>query len=229
MNQVSNAGTVDSRLAWLYKISGTAALIAGILLLIAMIGLIITVLQPGATNGWLSPLQNNWLMVIFKLLAGFGGDQIGLLHILNFLDIAILALVGTMYVGTMYLGLHAVLRRNSIIWLLIAATQPVTGIVLFVATKTTGRTGALGAVLIVSAVMLQSHIFKKVTAYMGILAGVLLGVGDLSVALIPPLMPPIIILATLVGIGYMLLMTWFFLIAYRLFQPESGRLKKQAS
>ena len=229
MNQVANTETVDSRLAWLYKLSGAAALVVGILLLIAMISLSITALQPDAINGWLSSLQNNWLMVIFKLLAGFGGDQIGLLHILNFLDIAIVVLVGTVYVGTMYLGLHAILKRNRIIWLLIAVTQPFTGLILFVATKSAGRTSAIGAALITSVVMLRSNIFKKVTAYMGILAGVLLGIGDFSVALIPPLIPPITIIAALFGSGYILLTAWFFLIAHRLFQLESGILKGQVS
>jgi len=58
---------------------------------------IITILQPGITNGWYLIFQNNWLMAIFKTLGGFDGNQIRLLHILNILDIDILLLVGTMY------------------------------------------------------------------------------------------------------------------------------------
>lgn len=214
MNQDTNTETADSRWSWLYKISGAAALIAGILLLIAMISLIISVLQPGAINGWLSLFQNNWLIVIFKLQAGFSGVQIALMHVLNFLDIAILALV-----GTMYFGLYAALRRTSKIWSIIALAQPFLGIVIFIATKRTGRSAVMGAGLVISVVMLQSNIFKKVTAYMGILVSVILLVGDFSVGI-----PPLNIIATLFGIGYVLLMTWFFLIARRLFQL--GRLEK---
>ena len=47
MNQVTNAETAESRPSWLYKTSGAAALITGILLLIAVISPIAAVLQPG--------------------------------------------------------------------------------------------------------------------------------------------------------------------------------------
>ena len=219
MNQSTNTETAHSRLRWLYNISGAAALIVGTLLLIAVISLIITVLQPNPTVGWLSALENNWLVVIFKLHAGFSGVQSGLLHVLNLLDIAILALV-----GVMYLGLYAALRRTSRIWSIIAAIQPFLGIVLFLATRTAGRSGVMGAGLVISIVMLRSDIFKKFTAYVGILASVLLLVGDFSVGAIPPLG----ITAMLFGIGYMLFITWYFLNAQRLFQLGSSVLKEQA-
>ncbi len=219
MNPSTNTETVDSRLNWLYNISGAAALIVGAVLLIAMISLVITVLQPSPANGWLAALENNWLVVIFKLHAGFSGVQSDLLHVLNFLDIALLALV-----GVMYLGLYAALRRTSRIWSIIAAIQPFLGIVLFLATKTVGRSGVMGAALVISVVMLRSNIFKKVTAYAGILASVVLFMGDFSVGAIPPLG----ITAILFGIGYMLFITWYFLIARRLFQLGPSALKEQA-
>jgi hypothetical protein len=213
MNQVSSIETTDSASKPLYKVAGAASLTAGVLLLIAMISLITAGLHPGTTNSWLSPFQDNWLIVIFKLHAGFRGVQIDLLHILDFLDIAILALV-----GTMYLGLYVVLRRTSKIWSIAAAIQPFLGIVLFIATKTAGRSGVMGAGLVISLVMLRSNIFKKVTAYLGILASVLLLVGDFSAGVIPPLT----IVATFFGIGYVLFSTWFFLVARRLFQLGSA-------
>jgi len=46
--------------------------------------------------------------------------------------------------------------------------------------KTPAVRGVMGAVLVISAVMLRSDIFSRSTAYMGILAAVLLLVGDLS-------------------------------------------------
>ncbi len=79
----SNVETADSRWRWLYKIGGAAALIAGVLFLIAVIDLIITGLQPGTTKGWLSLFQNNWLVVLFKLHTGFNGVQSDLLYVLN--------------------------------------------------------------------------------------------------------------------------------------------------
>jgi hypothetical protein len=205
-----NSETANSRWSWLYKISGVAALIAGALLLIAMASLIVEALQPD----WISPFQN-WLIVIFKLHAGFSAVEINLLHVLNFLDIAILALV-----GTMYLGLYAALMRTSRIWSIIALVQPFLGIVIFIATANAGRSTVMGAGLVISAVMLRSNIFKRVTAYVGILANVILLIGDFSAGIIPSS----ITVATLFGIGYVLLTTWFFLIAQGLFSRKWSSL-----
>jgi hypothetical protein len=207
--QVTNTATVDSRWSWLYKIGGAAALITGILFLTAAINLIITILQPNTASSWLSLFQNNWLVTILKLHAGFSGVHIDMLHLLDFLDIAILA-----FVSTMYLGVYTSLRKTSKIWSIVAVIQPFLGIVLFIATKTAGRSGVMGAGLVISLVMLRSNIFKRGTAYLGILASVLLLVGDFSAGVIPPLT----IIAILFGIGYVLFIIWFFLITQRLFQ-----------
>jgi len=130
------------------------------------------------------------------------------LHVLNFLDIAILALV-----GTMYLGLYAALRRTSRIWSIIALMQPFLGIVIFIATANAGRSTVMGAGLVISAVMLRSNIFKRVTAYVGILANIILLIGDFSAGIIPSSNT----VATLFGIGYVLLTIWFFIVAKTLF------------
>jgi hypothetical protein len=196
-----------------------AALIAGVVFLLAVIDLIIPSFRLGTPNGWVSLFQNNWLMVIFKLHAGFSGVQIELLHILNFLDIAILALV-----GTMYLGLYAALRRTSRIWSITALALPFLGIVLFIATNSAGRSAVMGAGLIISVVMLRNNIFNRATAYMGILASALLLVGDFSAGVLHSN-----IITTLCGIGYVLLMTWFFLISRRLFQLGLGVLPQAAN
>ncbi len=208
LNQVADAETADSRWNWLYKIGGAAALILGGLFLIAMMSLITAGFQPGAINDWLSPFQNNWLVVLFKLNAGFNGVQFDSLYGLNVLDISILALV-----ATMYLGLYAALRWTSKIWSVIAVIQPFLGIVLFIATKIAGRSGVMGAGLVISFVMLRSNIFSKQIAFVGILACLLLLVGDFSTTADSHSN----IIAILIGIGYVLLMTWFFLVGRRLF------------
>ena len=213
MDHANNPDPVDPRLTWLYRISGSAALLTGIILLISLISLILAVLQPGSLNSWLSLLQNNWLIVILKLLAGFGGAQGDLLHILNYLDIAILALV-----CMTYLGLYAALRSTAKFWSMIAAIQPFLGVALFIATKTAGRSTVMGAGLVISLVMLRSSLFKKLTAVLGILASVLLLAGDIAVGVASPST----LLAALFGIGYVLMMTWFFLVARSLFQLGLG-------
>lgn len=210
-NPVDNAKSRIRTISWqgLYNVGGAAGVMTGIILLTAMICLIISVLQPNARSGWLLSFQNIWLVEIFKLHSGFNGVHITSLHVLNYLDIAILAIV-----GTMYLGLYHAFKRTSKIWALIAAIQPFLGIVIFIATKNAGRSGVMGAALVISVVMRRSCIFNKPTAYIGILTSVLLLVGDFSAGVIPPST----VIATLVGIGYVLLMMWHFLVARKLFQ-----------
>jgi len=50
----------------------------------------------------LSLLQDNWLVIVFKLQVGFGGVQIDRLHVLDFPDITILALVGVTVARPLY-------------------------------------------------------------------------------------------------------------------------------
>lgn len=197
----------DSRRNWLYKVSSAAALITGVLLLIAGIDPITTGLQ-FIINGWLSWFGNNWLVLLFKLHAGVNGVQLSQLYVLNFLDIVIMILV-----AITFLGLYVALRRASKIWSLIALVQPFLGILIFIATKSAGRSAVMGAVLVMSFVMLRSNTFSNNIAYAGILASVLLLVGDLSVSIARSS-----IIAILIGIGYVLLITWFFMVGRRLFQ-----------
>lgn len=156
MNHGTDAETADSRWKSLYKVSGAAALIAGALVLIAGIDLITTGLQPSTINGWLSLFGNNWLVLLFKLHAGVSGVQLDQLYVLNLLDIVIMVLV-----ATMFLGLYAALRRASKIWSIIALVQPFLGIVIFIATKTAGRSAVMGAVLVISFVMLRRNTFSN--------------------------------------------------------------------
>lgn len=206
MKQVSESEARDSRWAWLYKLSGAAALAAGILLMIGMLHVIRETVLPALRGGLLPALGSNWLTIIFKLHAGMSGADIGLLQALNALDIWILALT-----GTMFLGLYTELRRTSRIWAVVAAIQPWLGIVLFVATKNAGRSAVMGAALVISFVMLRGGDFGKLIGYLGIASSVLLLFGDFSAG-----MPPTIIVAALFGAAYALFIAWFFSVARRL-------------
>jgi len=215
----SNAETADSRWKSLYKVGGAAALIVLVLFLIGIVGIITVDRQPTAANGWLTPFQNNWLVVLFKLNAGFSGVQPDLLHVLNLLDIVIMALF-----GTMFLALYVALRRTSRTWSVVAASLPFLGIAIFLITSTAGRSGLLVGGLIISAVMLPSRtrLFSKASAYVGIAASaVLFFIGDIGTTIFSSSN----LIAILIGIGYVLWMIWFFLIARELFQL--GRLDRQ--
>jgi hypothetical protein len=214
-NQATDVETPDSRWNWLYKVGGAAALIVFVLFLIGIIGIITVSLQPTTTNGWFTPFQNNWLVVLFKLNAGFSGIQPGLLNVLNLLDIVIMALS-----GVMLLALYVALRRTSKIWPLVAASLPFLGIPVLLITNTAGRSGLLLGGLIISAVMLRSSIFSRASAYVGMVASALLFfAGDLGTAIFSSSN----IIAILIGIGYVLWMIWFFLIGLRLFQLGPGQ------
>jgi hypothetical protein len=197
--------------AWknLYRVSGAAALILFVLFLIGISGVIIAGTQPDSQNGWLSPFQNNWLVVLFKINAGFSGVQSDLLAVLNLLDLVIMALF-----GAMVLALYAALRSTYRIWAVVAASLPFLGIVVFLITGTAGRSGLLLAGLIISALMLRSRDFSLVTAYVGLVASALLFSGDIGTAVVASST----VIAIFIGIGYVLWMIWLFLIARRLIQ-----------
>jgi hypothetical protein len=209
VSRIANTDLEYSRWNLLYRLSGAASFIVGILFLIALIGLIAARLQPGTTSGWLNLLQNNWLIVLYKLNAGIEGVQFDLLHGLNPLDLTIMALV-----AMIFLGLYAALKRTGKIWPIIAVVLPFLGTAIFIATKIAGRSGVMAAVLVISFVMLHSDKFSKLIAFVGILASVLLLAGDFGTE--PNAHSTIV--AGLVGIGYVLMMAWFFLISQRLFQ-----------
>jgi hypothetical protein len=68
--------------------------------------------------------------------------------------------------------------------------------------------------------MLRSNIFSKGSAYVGIVASVLLFFGgDLGTTIFPASK----IIALLIGVGYVLWMIWFILIGQRLFQLGHGK------
>lgn len=190
----------------LWRLSGAAAVVVGLMFTVGLAGLLGAILRSGYPDGWSLPLQDNWLAVIYKLLAGFGGNQAGQLHVVDLLDIVMLALIGVVFVG-----LFAALSQASRLWSFLATISPFAGIVLFLATASAGRTGVIGAVLVISIVMLWSTSFRKPLAITGILSGVLLAIGDVSSSAGPS---PLI--AGLFGLGYALVTAWFFLVAVSL-------------
>jgi len=200
---------------WLYKLGGMAAVILLILFMTGIAGIIPTGSQSASKSAWFTSIQNNWLIVLFKLNVGFGGVRPDLLNVHNLVDIVIMALF-----GTMSLALYATLGCTSKIWSAIATSLPFVGIGVFLITNTAGRSGLLIGGMIFSAVMLRSNIFSKVSAYVGVAASALLFfAGDIGTALFSSSN----IIAVLIGIGYVLWMIWLFLIGRRLYQL--GRLE----
>jgi hypothetical protein len=215
-NQITDAKNAHPRWSWFFKISGAAALLAGVLLSIGAIKLIATILQPSAQNVWSSLLGDNWLVLIFKLHAEFSVALAELLHRLNLLDMVFLAIV-----GLICLSLSTVFGKARKVWSLVACALSFMGLLLFIATKTAGRSSVMLAVLIISLVMLGNELFNKVMVFAGILASIFLLVGDISVGIQSDM------ITILFGIGYVLLLAWFFLIAQLLFRLGSGTLNEE--
>ncbi|MHC1785387.1 MAG: hypothetical protein AB9891_22005 [Anaerolineaceae bacterium] len=181
-------------------ISASSAIAAALLFLVGILGCFF-------------PMPDNWLIVIFKLLAGYDGVQNEFLYSLNFLDIFLLALFSLVMVG-----LYAALRNTSKIWSIVALVQPFLGIIIFVTTGSAGRSALMGAGLVISLVMLNSRVFSKWIAICGILTSLLLLAGDLSVSIAPS-----IFLAGLFGAAYLLLILWLYGIGRYLWQSRDNK------
>ena len=209
VKQVTATESAQPQLTWLSKTGAAAALLSGILFLIGLIGLIATVLQPGSQNGLLLSLQKNWLVVLFKLNAGSEGVQFNQLQRLDILDIVILA-----FVGITYLSLYAVLRRTSKVWAVVGVAQPFLGILLFIVTRNAGRSAVMGATLVIALLMLVGKSLSKGSAILGILASILLLIGDFGTA--PGVHSNM--LEIFIGIGYIMLSVWFFAVGRKLLE-----------
>jgi hypothetical protein len=209
--QITNGKPGNSRWEWLYNISGVSALVTGMLLLIGMGSLIASVLQPGIANSWLSFIRDNWLVKIFILHAEFR-DISADLHGLSLLDMLIL-----IFVSIICFSISTIFKKARKVWSRIAFTLSLIAIILFLVTQIAGRSTVMLAVLIISLIMFGDKTFRKVFSYAGILAGIFLFIGDLTVGVHSN------IITILFGIGYVLLMIWFFLMApilYRLGRPS---------
>lgn len=238
----------ESRWNGLYRIGGTAALIAAVVfrrnldaeyMLLRNVGIIEVgpAAPPSTVIDWFMLLQNN------KLLG---------LTLLNLFDIVNYALV-----GLIFLALFAALRRVSKSFMALAATLGFLGIAVYfasnqafamlslsnqyaAATTDTQRAMFLAAGqavlaihnnanyqgagiymsfllvsiagLIISSVMLQSNIFSKGTAYVGILANVF----ELGYYIILAFAPGIVFIPVSASAPFLLI--WYILIGRRLFQ-----------
>ena len=212
-NQKPDAVTKDAQWKRLYIVGGVAALMLAVLFLAGIIDLITTDARTGTIH------QNNFIVLLFKLHAGFSEVQEESLMGLNLLDIAILA-----FFGTMSLALYPVLKRVNKIWAMVAMCLPFLGLGLFILTHDIGRSGILGAGLIIAVIMLWSDTFSKKVAYIGILANISLLVGDIGTAFSYS-----IILAIFIGIGYVLFIIWCALIGWRLLQLGLVEFRRNGS
>lgn len=194
---------------WLCKLGGLTAGAIFILLLIGMVGIITETLGFAVTSNWITPFYNNWLIMLFKLNITMEGITPDSLTVLNPVDILIMVLF-----SLLFLALFVILGNTTKLWSAIATCLPILGTVVYLITKTAGRSGLLIGGLLYSIIMLRNKDFSKVSAYIGIIACVLLFfVGDIGTAVFHASS----IIAILIGVGFILWMLWFFLTGWRLY------------
>lgn len=237
MNQVIDAENADSRWKGLYKVGGVAALIIVVLIPIQAI-VFIAWPPPSTVIGYFTLFQNNKLLGLLDLDLLLIVDQALAIPILLALYIALrrasesfmaiattLALVGiaayfasnTAFNMLSLSDQYAAATTDAQRAMFLAAGQAMLAIYNGTAFHMSYIIGSV-AIIIISAVMLRSNIFSKVTAYAGILAGVI-GFG-----LYVPTIGIFISLFSVVG-----LWIWYILIARRLFQLGQGVSKEEAN
>ncbi len=233
MNQVTDTEAADATWRSLYRVGGTAPLIALVFYLSQLLVLIFSDPYPATVEGWIVLFQRS------KVL--------GLVY-LNALDIFSIA-----FLGTMFLALYVALRRDSESYMAIAALFAFIGIVVFIvprvatlsllplsdqyaaATTDTQRAQILAAgealhalgratpqtmgflfmavaSLLISAVMFQGDIFGRATACVGILASAVTCADHISLVIAPA------VADILMPISGLLCLVWWLLISRRLFQ-----------
>ncbi len=187
-------------------VAGATALICAAVLLLAFAGVAVRGFRRAGTGGLVSAVENNWLVLLYKLHVRVEGFSSSMLHSQNAIDYVIMGLTCATSVG-----LYLTLKEASRAWSIVALALPFAGVVIFLVTQLAGRSALMGAVLAFSIIMIWSHGFGMAAAALGIAAGTLLLVGDLTEGLVHSTA-----IGALVAVGYFLLIGWFGFVGTRM-------------
>ncbi len=195
-----------TRRIWLYRLGGVASLA---LLVMFLVGATWLVWRPA---GWLASLQNNWLVILYRINAANASED--LLIAQNFIDLFIFFLFAVLFVA-----LGSSLWRTNKLWSVVTAMLPFLGLILFLITNQAGRSALLLGSITVGVIMLRGDSSSKLAAYAGIAGGVfLLVAGDFATAMFPPSM----LIAASIALGYMLWIAWLLMMGRSLLQSGYG-------
>ena len=237
MNQVANTETFDSDWKSLYRVGGVAALLMFVLTLIQSF-IFIAYPPPSTVIDYFTLFQNNKILGLLDLDLLL--IVINVLLILIYLALytalrrfnksytTIALVIGLVGTTLFFASREATFGMLSLSSQYTAATTDTERAMLLAAGQSllTIYNGTafdlsyvLGGVviLIFSVVMLQSNVFNKATAYVGIVMGVLM--------LVPPTVGTIGLLLSLISLVPTLI--WLIPIARKLFQLGSGVVKEQ--
>ena len=227
MNQVTGTEIADSQWKGLYKVGGLAALVMAVFIPIQTIVFIVSP-PPNTVPGWFALFQNNWFLGLLDMDLLLIVDQIlmglvilalyAILKRTNPSSMAIALILGLLGIAAYFASTTAFNMLSLSDQYAAATTDAQRSIVLaagqMMVSIWTGTAFDVGyvmvgiALLIIAVVMLQSTVFGKATAYVGIVLGVL--------SLLPPTAGTVGIIFSL---GSLLpLEIWDILIARKLFQ-----------
>ncbi len=224
--QVNETNARDSRLHWLYKVAGMSALVTALLIVVQMIVFIIWP-PPSTAIDTFKLFQENTLLGFLALDILYVIDNVLLIPILLALYFSLrktnesFMLIGVAlgFIGIASLfasnpaanmnflsGQYAAAATDAQRTLFLAAGEAMLAIFSGTAYHISLIVGSV-ALVIIPIVMLQSKIFDKATAYMGILANVL------ALGFYVPKIGIYILLFSVI-----FLFVWYILITRRLFQ-----------
>lgn len=170
---------------------GVSALLAAVMLIAGSVGFLAQ--APGLG-------LRNWLVVLFQINSGLGRLPADAFSLLNPVDLVVLTAV-----GVAYLGLWPGPARPHQVWMVIAVAMPFAGILVLVLTGEWGRSGVMGAGIIVAVLMAVDRVW--VLAGIGLAANGVLLVADFATG---EAARPFV--AALAAAGYLLLIAWFILV-----------------
>lgn len=226
LKQVNETNARDSRLHWLYKVAGMSALVTALLIVVQMIVFIIWP-PPSTAIDTFKLFQENTLLGFLALDILYVIDNVLLIPILLALYVSLrktnesFMLIGVAlgFIGIASLfasnpaanmnflsGQYAAAATDAQRTLFLAAGEAMLAIFSGTAYHISLILGSV-ALVIIPIVMLQSKIFSKATAYMGILANVL------ALGFYVPKIGIYILLFSVI-----FLFVWYILITRRLFQ-----------
>lgn len=185
------------------------AIALGLIFALSAICFVITLNLTSSGISFLNQFSNNWLIIIYKLHSNSMIEDIDPLRSRSLYDILIL-----LCFAAICFFLFKIEKRKRRIFYLLSSILLITGIIIFLLTQLAGRSSFMAAGLIISIIFMYKS--ATVAGITGLLANSFLLVGDFTVGKQSGIIP------LLFGTGYLLLIIWFFMIAFLIFRRDAS-------
>jgi hypothetical protein len=156
-----------------------------------------------------TPVLRLWLASLFGINAELGAMSLESLSGIRLIDIVVLALAALTFAG-FWPGPG----KPHKLWMDLAILLPLAGIAVLFATNLFGRSGLMGGGLVLSVLLLGDRMLRPL-GYLGVVANVLLLTGDFATSGVGSAL-----VASVIAVGYVMLLVWFAWIAARFLRPE---------